>query len=183
MPYKELDMSDTQGTGTPPEERKPGEAKPAAPKVSSKEAKPADLFEPWRQFRDVYLDFWSKNMVEAVNSEAYAQASGVMLDTVLTTSIPFRESLEKAMTAALQQLSMPTRADFVSAAERLTNVEMKLDDLDIKLDRIERLLSDLSLEQALSGHAAEAPSSEPALDSPVSASNSPRRRSAGPRKK
>jgi hypothetical protein len=172
-------MNDAQGTapqhelkrpehGTPegrtPEERKPEAPKAAAPKAQSNGAKPADLFEPWRQFRDAYLDFWSKNMVEAVNSEAYAQATGALLDTTLTTSIPFREALEKAMTTALQQLSMPTRGDLVSAAERLTNLEMKLDDLDVKLDRIEQILSSL-------------PGSEDALaDSP-----SPRRRA--PRKK
>jgi hypothetical protein len=32
---------------------------------------------------------------------------------------------------------MPSRADFVSLAQRLTNIEMRLDDLDAKLDRFE----------------------------------------------
>jgi len=44
------------------------------------------------------------------------------------------------MLHVLEQLSMPSRADFVSLAERATNIEMRLDDMDAKLDRIERLL-------------------------------------------
>ena len=90
----------------------------------------------FREVRDNYLDVWAKTMVDAVNSEAYAKATGTMLDTYLTASSPFRDALEKSMLQALAQLSMPSRADFISLAERLTNVEMKLDDLDAKIDDI-----------------------------------------------
>jgi len=90
----------------------------------------------FREVRDNYLDVWAKTMVDAVNSEAYSKATGTMLDSYLTASAPFREALEKSMLQALQQLSMPSRADFISLAERLTNVEMKLDDIDAKLDEI-----------------------------------------------
>ena len=54
--------------------------------------------------------------------------------------LSFREAIEKTTTQALQQLSMPTREDFVSLSERMTNLEMRLDDMDAKLDRIERRL-------------------------------------------
>jgi len=96
-----------------------------------------DPMGPFRQMRDAYLDVWSKTMVDTVNSESYARATGAMLDAYLTVSSPFRDAVEKAMLQALQQLSMPSRADFVSLAERLTNVEMRLDDMEAKLDRIE----------------------------------------------
>src|SRR5271167_2388462 len=95
-----------------------------------------DPLEPWRGVRDVYMDAWAKTMVEMVNTEAYAQATGTMLDTYLTVSTPFREAVEKAMLKALEQLAMPSRAEFVSIAERMTNIEMKLDDLDAKVDAI-----------------------------------------------
>ena len=94
--------------------------------------------EPWRGMRDAYLDAWAKSMVEMVNTEAYAQATGAMLDTYLTVSTPFREAVEKAMLKTLEQLAMPSRADVVSIAERMTNIEMRLDDLDAKLDAIQR---------------------------------------------
>jgi hypothetical protein len=100
-----------------------------------------DPMGPWRQMRDVYLDVWAKTMVETVNTEAYAKATGTMLDAYLAVSSPFRDAVEKAMLQALHQLSMPSRADFIGLAERLTNVEMRLDDMDAKLDRIEGQIS------------------------------------------
>ena len=106
----------------------------------TRDAKRFDPMEPWRGMRDVYMDAWGKTMVDMVNSEAYAQASGAMLDSYLTISAPFREAIEKAMLKTLEQLAMPSRADVVSIAERMTNIEMRLDDLDAKLDNIQRLI-------------------------------------------
>jgi len=105
---------------------------------------PFDPMNSFRQMRDAYLDVWSKTMVDTVNTEAYAKATGSMLDAYLAVSSPFREAVEKAMLQALQQLSMPTRVDFVGLAERLTNVEMRLDDMDAKLDRMEAALTKAS---------------------------------------
>jgi hypothetical protein len=114
--------------------------------VNGKQAEPkpepkVDPMEAFRGLRDNYLDAWAKAMTETVNTEAYASASGVMLDTYLSASSPFRAAVEKAMLHVLEQLSMPSRADFVSLAERATNIEMRLDDMDAKLDRIEALLT------------------------------------------
>ncbi len=108
-----------------------------------------DPMEPWRGMRDAYLDAWAKSMVNMVNSEAYAHATGTMLDTYLSVSAPFREAVEKAMLKTLEQLSMPSRADVASIAERMTNIEMRLDDMDAKLDR-------------LVSHSAGAPRTQPA---------------------
>jgi hypothetical protein len=102
----------------------------------SKNSRPFDPTEPWRGMRDAYLDVWAKSMVDMVNSEAYSQATGAMLDTYLTMSAPFREAVEKAMLKTLEQLAMPTRADVISIAERMTNIEMRLDDIDAKIDAL-----------------------------------------------
>ena len=102
---------------------------------------PADPFEALRGMRDNYLDAMSKVMMNAVNSEEYAQATGAMLNTALTASAPFREALDKAMSAALQQSSMPSRQELAALAGRFTNVEMRLDDMEAKLDRIIELCS------------------------------------------
>ena len=40
------------------------------------------------------------------------------------------------MVRALEQLSMPSRPDFTALAERVTHIEMLLDDMDAKLDRL-----------------------------------------------
>jgi hypothetical protein len=101
-------------------------------------AKPFDPMEPFRGMRDAYMDVWAKTMVDMVNSEAYAQATGTMLDTYLTVSAPFREAVEKAMLKTLEQLAMPSRADITSLAERMTHIELRLDDLDAKLDEFQK---------------------------------------------
>ncbi len=101
-------------------------------------SKPPDPFEQFRSMRDAYLDGMAKVMVEAVNTEAYAQASGAMLENSLKVSAPIREAMEKSMLQVLQQLSLPSRQDFAGLAERFTNLEMRLDDMDAKLDRIEK---------------------------------------------
>ena len=43
---------------------------------------------------------------------------GPILDSYLTASSPFREVLEKSMLRVLEQLSMPSRPDFIALAER-----------------------------------------------------------------
>jgi hypothetical protein len=101
-------------------------------------SKPFDPLEPLRGMRDAYLEVMAKAMVEVVNTEGYAQATGAMLDNSLTISAPFREAMEKSMLQVLQQLALPSRQDVIALAERFTNLEMRLDDIDAKLDRIEK---------------------------------------------
>jgi hypothetical protein len=103
--------------------------------------KPVDPFETFRAMRDNYLDAMSKVMINAVNSEEYAQATGAMLNGTLAASAPFRDALDKAMATALQQSSMPSRQELATLAGRFTNFEMRLDDMEAKLDRIVELCS------------------------------------------
>ena len=107
--------------------------------------KQPDPTETFREMRDAYLEIWSKNLIETVNSEGYAKASGAALDGFLAVAAPFKEPTEKAMLTMLQQLNMPTSADFAGLAGRFTNVELLLDNLDAKLDRIEKLLAGMEL--------------------------------------
>jgi len=103
----------------------------------TQKASDTNLLDPtamFRSMRDAGMDSWSKIMIQVVNSEAYAQASSAMLDAWMTSSAPFRKVVESTMTQALTQLNMPTRSDITSLAERLTHIELRLDDLDAKLD-------------------------------------------------
>jgi hypothetical protein len=99
-----------------------------------------DTFNPFdptgllKTMRDSGMDAWSKAMIQFVNTEAYAQATGAILDAWLTTSAPLRKAIEAATTQALVNLNMPIRDDVTRLAERLTNIERRLDDLDAKLD-------------------------------------------------
>lgn len=99
------------------------------------------LFDPTgmlKSMRDASMETWSKMMIQLVNTDAYAQASGAMMDAWLTTSAPFRKALETTMTQVLIQLNMPTRSDVTNLAERLTNIELRLDDIEAKLDDAQR---------------------------------------------
>jgi polyhydroxyalkanoate synthesis regulator phasin len=103
----------------------------------SQQTEQPNPFDPtgmFKNMRDAGMDAWSKMMIQMVNSESYAQATGAMLDAWLTGSAPFRKAIESTMTQALTQLNMPTRTDVISLAERLTHIEMRLDDLEAKLD-------------------------------------------------
>ena len=101
-----------------------------------------DVFDPtgvFKQMRDAGLDNWSKSMVELVNTEAYAEASGKMLDAWLSSSGPFRKGIESAMKQALINMNLPIRDDVTRLAERLTNIEMRLDDLDAQIGQVLRV--------------------------------------------
>jgi polyhydroxyalkanoic acid synthase PhaR subunit len=112
---------------------------------------PFDPFASWRVTRDATVEAWSRLMIDFVNSEAYSQATSQLLDTYLTLSQPFQHVIETTMTQVLSRLNMPTRTDMTSLAARMTNVETRLDDLDIKLEEIQRAIKTLSV----SNHAAD----------------------------
>jgi hypothetical protein len=103
-----------------------------------------DAFNPFdptgmfKSMRDANLDAWSKMMIELVNTDAYSRATGTMLDAWLATSTPFRKVLEKTMTQVLTSVNLPTRVDVIGLAERLTHIEMRLDDLEAKLEEAPR---------------------------------------------
>jgi hypothetical protein len=99
---------------------------------------PFDPIGMLKSMRDASLEGWSKMMIQLVNTDAYAQASGAMMDAWLTTSTPFRKAIETTMTQVLTQLNMPMRSDITSLAERLTNIELRLDDMEAKLDDMQR---------------------------------------------
>jgi len=94
-----------------------------------------------KAMRDANMDAWAKMMTDLVQTDAYAESTGAMLDGWLTNSGPFRKSIESSMAQVLAQLNLPSREDVTRIAERLTNIEMRLDDLEATLDRDRRVAS------------------------------------------
>ncbi len=105
----------------------------------------------WKSMRDTSLENWSKMMIDTVNSDEYSRISGQWLDTYLTLSQPFRRIIDVMMTQVLTNLNMPMRTDVTSLAERLTNIETRLDDQDAKLDDILKAIDVTSLTERLTG--------------------------------
>src|SRR6185369_11980917 len=98
-----------------------------------------DIFDPTGMFktmRQESMETWAKLMVQFVSSEAYADTTAKVLDAWLASSGPFRELVENTMNQALANLNMPSRDEVTRLAQRLTNIEMRLDDLDAKLDEV-----------------------------------------------
>ncbi len=92
---------------------------------------PAGMF---KEVRDANMTAWAKMMVELVNTDAYAESTAAMLDAWLTTSGPFRKIIESSIGQVLAELNLASRGDMIRIAERLTNIEFRLDDLEAKLD-------------------------------------------------
>ena len=49
-----------------------------------------------KEMRDANMDTWAKMMVDFVNTDAYAESTGAMLDAWLTTSGPLAEGWRTA---------------------------------------------------------------------------------------
>ena len=110
--------------------------------MSEDKTPPFDMFDPTgmlKSMRNETMDTWSKMMVDFVNTDEYAEATAANLNNWLSSSTPFRKSLEKYMAEALANLNMPTRDELTTLAGRLTNIEMRLDDLDDKLSELLKL--------------------------------------------
>ena len=99
----------------------------------------------WKSMRDTSLESWSKMMIDTVNTDAYSSTTGQWLDTYLTLAQPFRRLIDIMMTQVLTNLNMPMRTDVTSLAERLTNIETRLDDQDAKLDEILKAIKAISI--------------------------------------
>lgn len=126
-------------------------------------ANPFDPFGLWKNTQGATLDAWSKAMIELVNTDAYAEATGRMLDSYLTVSAPVRKLLEQTMAQVLAQYNLPSRSEVLSLAERFTNIEMRLDDLDARLDTIQRAAEQVGRPTAAAAAAAAAaPEAAPA---------------------
>lgn len=145
---------------------------------------PFDPFGLWKTTQGATLDAWSKAMIELVNTDAYAEATSRMLDSYLTVSAPMRKLLEQAMTQVLAQYNLPSRAEVLSLAERFTNIEMRLDDLDARLDTVLRALEETTLAVKAAGNAkpARTPASSTTMTPALPARRISRTSAAAPRR-
>ena len=145
----------------------------------AEKSKPKEPTEMFREMRDAYIDSVAKAMVDVVNTEGYAEATGAMLNNSLAITAPFREAMEKSMQQVLQQLSLPSRQDIVALSERFTNQEMRLDDIDAKLERIEKQ-PHAALPPAATAAPAkpESPKAKPEMQAPANLPTTRRRTAA-----
>lgn len=89
-----------------------------------------------RKMRDVSFDSWAKAMSQVVNSDSYATVTAAALDSWLSSSAPFRKAMETGLAQSLTSLNLPSRDDVARIAQQLSNLEMRLDDMEAKMDQI-----------------------------------------------
>lgn len=106
---------------------------------------PNDPFGTWRTIRDANLDAWAKGMTSMVNTEVFAKAIGLQLDSLLAASAPVQNMVNQYTETYLAQMNMPSRGEVVSLAARLTNIELRLDDMQAQLDDVLAAIHSLAL--------------------------------------
>jgi polyhydroxyalkanoate synthesis regulator phasin len=109
--------------------------------MAEKEEKQAgDPFSQMVQFYDDWTKTWAGAASEMVSSKSFADSMAQQLESTLSTTQLMRRQMAEIMEQSLQQMSLPTRKQVVSLAERMTNLEMRLDDMEAKLDEVLELL-------------------------------------------
>ena len=107
------------------------------PENSEKAEKPEiDPFAQMIQFYDSMGKSWASAMSDAVASKSFADSMSEQMESNLESMSLMRKQFGDFMEQYLQQMNLPTRKEVVSLSERLTKLEMTLDDLDAKLDEI-----------------------------------------------
>lgn len=143
-------------------------------------ADPLDPFGQWKAMRDRSMEAWSKMMLDIVNSDAYARATAEWLDTCLTRSQLLQQSLDQVMLQTLSQYKIPSTADIARLSERISNIELNLDNLDARLDEALQLLKGLAATIPALERAAAAPPPEPTAPAPERSTAAPAKERTAP---
>lgn len=86
---------------------------------------PQDLLAMWRQLYDANEKVWSQASSEFMETPAFAQWQGRMLETFLG----FHKAIKESTTAQLQAANIPTRDDIARLGELILSLEEKIDRL------------------------------------------------------
>ncbi len=113
--------------------RPPEKQSPSSPRAT-------DPFELWRQIYETNERAWNAVLERTVNNPAFAESSGKILETFLSAQKTVREN----MRSYLEQINLPTREDIARLGELIVSLEEKVDQLDDRLARIERAVSETS---------------------------------------
>ncbi|GAC1330151.1 MAG: hypothetical protein NVSMB2_28900 [Chloroflexota bacterium] len=105
--------------------------------LSPSASRPTDPFELWRQIYETNERAWNAVLEQTVNTPAFAESSGKILETFLSAQKTVRDN----MRAYLEQINLPTREDIARLGELIVSLEEKVDQLDDRLANLERSVS------------------------------------------
>jgi polyhydroxyalkanoate synthesis regulator phasin len=105
-------------------------------KMSDEKKNEIDPFAQMIQFYDAMSKSWAKAMSNAVTSEGFANSMAEQMESSMEVFSQMRRQMGEVMEKYLVQMNLPTRKEVVNVAERLTRLEMAIDDLNAKLDQV-----------------------------------------------
>ena len=120
----------------------------------------SDPFELWRQIYETNERAWNAVLERTVNNPAFAESSGKILETFLSAQKTVRDNMK----SYLESINLPTRDDIARLGELIVSLEEKVDQLDARLARVERAITEAS---------------RSAPTAPKPAAGTPRRKTAG----
>ena len=112
-----------------------------------------------RDARDAGMDAWAKLMLRLTGSHEYQRVQGFVFKPTLLAIAMFRKASDSTMGGVLGNLNMPSREEVLQISQRLTHIEMALDDLAAGLDQLRR--------SAGAGAGASKPQRSPSRDVPT----------------
>ena len=100
--------------------------------------KKVDVKKLLQDARDGVMDAWAKLALNLTSSHEYQRLQGMIVKPALLGLALFRKASESVMSPLLAQMNMPSREEVLGIAQRLTHIEMTLDDLGAALEHLRR---------------------------------------------
>jgi len=99
-----------------------------------------DLEAMTRQWQEIMMDGWSKATKQVVGSDSFAAASSSYMDWALSWQKQMRNNTGQF----LDSLEFPKRSDVARISKQVTAVEMRIADLEDRLDKMTGLMGAMS---------------------------------------
>jgi TolA-binding protein len=93
-----------------------------------------------RQWQDLMMDGWGKMTKQVVGSDSFAAASSAYLDWALSWQKQMRNNTGQF----LDSLEFPKRSDVARISKQVMAVEMRIADMEDRLDKMTGLMSAMS---------------------------------------
>ena len=94
----------------------------------------SDPFAPIIQISDLMMKSWADVLSQTATSPVFAQSMGEQMQGFMEGTKLIRQQMKTSMEQTLKQMNVPSREQIVGLAERLTHVEMRVDDIEAKVD-------------------------------------------------
>lgn len=99
-----------------------------------------DLEAMTRQWQDLMVDSWGKMTKQMVGSDTFAAASSAYLDWALA----FQKQMRNNTGQLMDSLEIPKRSDIARISKQVMAVELRIADMEDRLDKVTGLLAAMS---------------------------------------